>query len=360
MLQAGKTFDEELDWTFYCVLSRPGRFDEMARALGARVVNSPVELREKVKFIRHLRGALRKGRYDVLHCHHDIVSAIYLVAALGLPIQRRIVHVHNADLHVPTGSARKAAFLREPMRRLCLWLADRIVGISRYTLATFLRGRPPRTPRDVVLYYGIDTAPFHLGLPDARSLRRSLELPDQAKILLFVGRMVSYKNPVFLLDLLDAIAEDEPDAFAVFVGAGPLEDELRARAGSRGLTDRVRILGWRDDSIALMRSSDLFVFPRLEGESPDLGREGLGLVVVEAQAAGLPSLLSHGIPEDAIVVPELCDVLPLGAGVHAWGSGARSILSRSKPNAASSLAAIESSSFSLAAGFHNLIALYTL
>jgi glycosyltransferase involved in cell wall biosynthesis len=360
MLKAGQSSGEVLDWTFYSVLSRPGRFDEAARALGAKVINSPVELYDKVRFVRHLRRALQKGRYDVLHCHHDLVSAVYLVAALGLKIRRRIVHVHNADLHVPTGSTRKAALLREPMRSICLQLADRIVGISDYTLSNFLRGQAPSFPRDVVLYYGIDTVPFRLASPDAKAVRRSLDLPELARVLLFVGRMVSYKNPLFVLELLDEIAEDEPDTYAVFVGAGPLEQQLRARASALGLEERVRVLGWRDDTAALMRTADLFVFPRAEEVADDLGKEGLGLVVVEAQAAGLSALLSRGIPEDAIVIPELCETLSLSQGSKAWASSARSILARPRPDAAAALTAIEKSRFSLDAGFRHLVALHQL
>ena len=92
----------EVDWTFYCVLEQPGAMDEKARALGARVIHSPVPLVKKAEFIRALRTELRRGEYDVLHCHHDLVSAVYLLAASGIPLRRRIVHVHNADEVVPT------------------------------------------------------------------------------------------------------------------------------------------------------------------------------------------------------------------------------------------------------------------
>ena len=78
--------------------------DDKARALGARVIHSPVPHREKAEFVRVLRTELRRGEYDVLHCHHDIVSAVYLLAASGIPIRRRIVHVHNADEALPTPS----------------------------------------------------------------------------------------------------------------------------------------------------------------------------------------------------------------------------------------------------------------
>jgi glycosyltransferase involved in cell wall biosynthesis len=358
MLKAGNKFDADLDWTFYTVLERPGRFDDLARELGARVINSPVALDEKWKFVRALRGVLRRGRYEVLHCHHDVVSAVYLAAAAGLSISRRIVHVHNADLHVPTASPRKSAMLRGPMRRLCLLLADKIVGISNYTLDNFLSNRPRKPHRDVVLYYGIDTAPFHAAPPDRLAVRSALGLPDDAVILLFAGRMVEYKNPLFLLDVLDEIVEAEPKVFAVFAGAGPLEEKVRERAQWLGMEDRVRVLGWRDDTHTLMRAAELFVFPRVEEVTPDLGLEGLGLVVIEAQAAGLPSLLSRGIPDDAIVDRTICKTLSLDDGPKEWGAAIRSILASAKPDRAAALAEIEQSHFSLEAGFRNLIALH--
>jgi glycosyltransferase involved in cell wall biosynthesis len=357
MLRAGVASGAPLNWTFYSVLGRPGRHDEEARSLGATVINSPVELDRKLAFMNGLRTTLKAGRYDVLHSHHDVVSAVYLASAFGLTIRRRIVHVHNADLHVPTGSARKTALLREPMRQVCLRLADRIVGISKHTLTTFLNGRAPSAPRDEVLYYGIDTAPFHAPPPDAAALRRSLTLPSDARLMLFVGRMVSYKNPLFVVDILADIASAESSVYALFVGTGPLEEEVLRRAESRGVAERVRVLGWRDDIVSLMQASDVFVFPRAENGSEDVGMEGLGLVVVEAQAAGLPSLLSRGIPEDAIVLSDLCESLSLSAGSKAWGNAVRRILAKPRPDRASALAAIESSVFSLDAGLRGLTAL---
>lgn len=360
MLEAARRFGEPVDWTFYTVLSRRGRFDDAARRLGATVINSPVELDDKIQFVRNLRRTLRSGDFSVMHCHHDVVSAVYLIAAAGLGIPRTIVHVHNADLHVPTGSPRRSALLREPMRQICLRLADRVVGISRYTLENFLDGRSPRVGRDLVLYYGIDTAPFHGTSPNGYALRKALQLPENARVLLFAGRMVSYKNPLFVLDVLADIANAEPNAYALFAGAGPLEEELRVRAKEQGLFDRIRILGWRDDTLALMRVADLFVFPRVEEVTANHGKEGLGLVVVEAQAAGLRSLLSRAIAEDAIVVADMCETLPLDAGVGAWGAAVRRAFAGLPPDRTAALAAIESSPFSLDAGFHNLAALHRI
>src|SRR5215471_11437904 len=131
-----------LNWTFYCILERQGALDEAAQAQRIRVVHSPAPLTSKVEFVRGLRAEVRNGAYDVVHCHHDLLSAVYLLSSLGAPIQRRIVHVHNADESVATASRLKRLLYRESMRQVCLSMADRIVGISNHTLDTFLAGRP--------------------------------------------------------------------------------------------------------------------------------------------------------------------------------------------------------------------------
>src|SRR5262245_13345365 len=69
----------ELDWTFYCAIGQPGGREADALALGAKIVHSPVPLGSERAFIRALRKELRRGKYEVLHAHHDLVSAVYLV-----------------------------------------------------------------------------------------------------------------------------------------------------------------------------------------------------------------------------------------------------------------------------------------
>ncbi|MEB3209653.1 MAG: glycosyltransferase, partial [Synechococcus sp.] len=225
------------DWTFYCQLSQQGALEARARASGARVVHSPVGLDEKIAFARALRDELRRREYDVLHCHHDLVSAVYLAASAGLSIARRIVHVHNADEHIPTKSLLKAGLLREPMRRVCL-SADRVVGISNHTLETMLAGRPRRLGRDSVHYYGVNSDPFVRAKRDRVGFRTALGLARDALILLFGGRITPEKNPVFAVDVLAALAKLEPRVVAVFAGSGSLEVAVNARAIKLGVSER--------------------------------------------------------------------------------------------------------------------------
>ena len=342
----------EIDWTFYCTLEQPGAKDDNARALGAHVFHSPVPIGRNVAFVRALRSELRRGGYEVLHCHHDIVNAVYLLAASGLPIHRRIVHVHNADEEVLTPSRWKQRLYREPMRLVCLSSADRIVGISNHTLDTFLAGRP-RKQRDSVHYYGVDSSRFEAAIGDRVGFRRDLGLTEDSRILLFAGRMVPEKNPMFAVDVLGELRRLEPATVGVFVGAGSLEELVRQRCAELGLSNFVRFLGWRDDVPEVMCCSDWFILPH-----PEHPMEGFGIAVVEAQLAGLRMLLSRGILDDPLLPTASFRRLALSDGPKVWAKAAMELLQHSSSSRADALAALRQSPFAMDTALSDLVSLH--
>jgi glycosyltransferase involved in cell wall biosynthesis len=338
MLRHARRRNVGVDWTFYCALSQQGEMEGEARALGARVIHSPVPLTRKVEFVRALRVQLQRGNYDVLHCHHDLLSAVYLLAAAGLPIGRRIVHVHNADETVPTPNRLKQHLYREPMRRICLAMADHIVGISNHTLDTFLAGRSRRSGRDAVHYYGVDPTPFENNTADRAGFRRQLGLPENALILLFAGRLVPEKNPAFAVDVLSELQHMRPQSVAVFAGAGSQEQAVLTRACELGIDNSVRLLGWRRDLPEIMGCSDWFILPH-----PEQPMEGFGLAVIEAQLAGLRLLFSMGIPDDPILPIAVFRRLSLSTGPEEWAKAAIKLLHDPEPSRAEALEALKHS-----------------
>jgi glycosyltransferase involved in cell wall biosynthesis len=353
MLVHARKREIEVDWTFYCILERPGAMDDKARALGARVVHTPVPIVEKTKFVRALRTELRHGEYDVLHCHHDIVSAIYLLAASGIRIRRRIVHVHNADEAVLTPSRLKQCFYREPMRQVCLFMAHRIVGISNHALDTFLAGRARRPERDSVHYYGVDSTPFENVSADRVRFRRQLSLPQDAPILLFGGRLVPEKNPVFVVDVLANLRCIDRRAVAVFAGSGSLETEVRARARRLGVESSVHLLGWRNDLPEVMNCCDCFILPH-----PEHPVEGFGVAIVEAQLAGLPMLLSRGILDDPLLPTANFRRIALSEGPIAWSKAALELLHDPVRSRVAALAALRASPMDMDQALAGLIRLH--
>lgn len=329
--------------------------DDAVKELGGKIIYSPVPLRQRRQFMKALRSSIVEGGYDILHSHHDVVSAVYLLASVGLPLKKRIVHVHNTSLSLPISSPLKNSLLHEPMRRACLRWADNIVGVSDAALDAFLKGGRRKPGRDMVIHCGTDIVPFHRKPPSRAEFLQSLGLPADSRVLLFVGRMTEYKNPCFVIEVLAHLSKMNPTICAVFAGTGPLEDEVRKRAEQKSLESRARVLGWQEDIPALMQSCDILIWPGLEEP-----KEGLGLGVVEAQAAGLPVLMSRSVPEDAIVVPELVSILPLAAGASVWASKIISKLNHANIAKETSLAKVEASSFSIARSAANIEALYDI
>lgn len=355
MLRHARQSGVDVDWTFYCIAGEAGTIEAEAEILGAGVRHSPVAIGRTRAFVSTLRAELKRGRYDVLHCHHDLVSALYLAAAIGVPLRKRIVHVHNADEAVLTPHPLKKALLRPSARYICRALADRIVGISHHTLDTFLAGRARREGVDLVHYYGADPLPFAHPAIDRAAFRRELGLPADARILLFAGRMVPEKNPVFAVDVLAALHRRDPMAYGLFVGSGSLEDAALERARSLGIAHAYKPLGWRADIADVMACCDWFILTR--PDPPPL--EGFGLAVLEAQLAGLRMLLSAAIADDPLLPSAVYERLPIAAGAAAWADAALRLIRRDATSSAKARGDLRNSPMDLDRALASLMALHS-
>lgn len=353
MLRHGSKKGISIDWTFYCTLGCRGDLDSEVRALGSKIKYSSVPIKRKTSFLSRLRRELKRGRYDILHCHHDLINALYLFASLGLPIKRRVAQIHNADENVLTPSKWKQQLLREPMRRVCLVASDRLVGISNHTLDTFLGGRRRRSGRDLVHYYGIDTTPFARAAASRRTFRELNNLDKDARILLFAGRIVPEKNPVFAVEVLACLRRLDPRAILVFAGSGSEEQRIVTRSRLLGVENSIRFLGWRNDLPEVMSCSDWFILPR-----PERPMEGFGMAVVEAQLAGLRLLLSQGIAPDPLLPTASYRRLSLRQSPAVWADAALRMLDQPPPSPASAQAALKTSPMDMDYALDSLLSLY--
>jgi len=173
----------------------------------------------------------------------------------------------------------------------------------------------PSKEGDRVLYYGLDFRRFEQGI-DVSALRRELGLPPDSFVIGHVGRFDRVKNHSFLIEVMTDIAREDPHSVLLLVGEGPLRGEIEGMVAKRRLSGRVVFAGSRPDVPELMRAAmDVLVLPSLY--------EGLAIVGLEAQAAGLPCLFSSTVPREVAVVPSLTRFLTLEDGASAW---ARAVL----------------------------------
>jgi glycosyltransferase involved in cell wall biosynthesis len=153
----------------------------------------------------------------------------------------------------------------------------------------------------IVINNGIETDRFVYNEADRIRTRESLGIIDE-KVYGHVGRFVPVKNHNFLLEVFEKILRRDDNSLLLLVGEGELLDNVKQLAKEKGISKRIIFTGRRRDIPALMNAMDVFVLPS--------HYEGLGIVAVEAQASGLPVLLSDNITKD-VKMTSCVDFLPL-------------------------------------------------
>jgi glycosyltransferase involved in cell wall biosynthesis len=316
-----------------------GLFARLAKERGIPVYYCPGG-HNPWQFAKNFRKLLRQhGPYDAVHSHLHAFSAFPLLAARmeGIPV--RVVHSHNV-IRNSYGSLMRRAYIVFA-RTLLRSLATAGLAPGAAAAADLFGEKWQSDPRWRVLPCGVDLAPFRAPI-GAESTRAALGIPEQALVLGSVGRLTPEKNSEFLVDVLAALLQRGADAYLLVIGEGALRARMEAKAREGGYSERLLLPGMRSDVPAVLRSViDVFVFP---SPPPPRGDEALAIAVVEAQAAGLPCVISDGIPPEAILVPELVLQIKADDGAEAWADAVLQQRRRRDPEAASmALAVIERS-----------------
>ena len=307
LLQLMRHIDREHIRFDFCNLwpapANSASFCEEIRALGGRVLPCHF-LPDFLTFPLRFRRILRAGPYDVVQCHPGWRSGVVLRQASleGVPV--RIAHSHGtSDLQAST-----------PLRKA--WRAAMKSCVQRYMTvglavsakaAEYMFGPQWRCdPRLRLFPCGIDLEPFRTA-PSREEVRRELGIPADAPVVGHVGGFGPAKNHAFLLKVAVEVLKSRPEVRFLMVGDGPLRPQIETMARDLGIEKSVAFAGYRSDVPRLMLSAmDVFAFPSIA--------EGLGIALIEAQAAGLRCLVSDAVPRVASVVLGAVEYLPLSKG----------------------------------------------
>lgn len=351
-------FDSKrFQFDFFLIGVGQGRHAETVLAKGCKLHQGNPGGASIPQMARALRRQVRAGNYDIVHIHQDVMSGIFALALAGTGV-KVVTHVHNCWQRLPVGGTRKEQILTAIARQLTLRLSNAIVGVSRQALDKMTGGIDRQNRLDRVIYCSAKMTTTALGEADrvriAAEVRQQYGLPASAKLMLFLGRLDEYKNPLFALDALtELIKPGDQDVCLLIAGVGGLEGRLRELAARHGVAERVRLVGWVDDPARLLLASDLLLMP-----SQEWCGEGLGLAAVEAQGCGVPVLASLSIPEDAAIIPGLFRRVSLREGGGKWASAAGELLALGKQELAASKARLEQSAFTDGASYKAIASLY--
>ncbi len=254
--------------------------------LSVPVVSFGMRLPGDPRVLRALGRWLRQGAFDAVYTNHawSTIMTAWLRKRGGLRDLTWLDAQHGFDRPA-------ASRWLEPLRRRALRRADRLVAVA-VAQAEWLREYIHPSPPIAVIPNAIDVERFAAPV-DGLPARRSLGIPDEAPVIVSVGRLVSVKGYDVLIDALALCAAERkvPVVHLILVGTGPEQAALGKRAAAARLGERVHFVGLQPDPRPFLAAADLFC---LASRS-----ESMGIAGVEAMAAGLPVVATRtgGLPE---------------------------------------------------------------
>lgn len=164
-----------------------------------------------------------------------------------------------------------------------------------------------------VLHNAVDVNVYKFDSLSRKKIREEFEISDNVKLIGHIGRFSRQKNHLFLLKIYAEILKKEPNSILMLVGKGELENEIKAEIEKLGIENNVIFTGVRSDVPDLLSAMDVFVFPSFY--------EGMPNTVIEAQATGLPCVISDSITREANVTG-IVDYLSLKDEPSVWAEKA--------------------------------------
>ncbi len=269
----------------------PGEYDEEIRNMGGRVFVSPglnpLHFPRYRRFVADLLSENPDIR--IVHAHNEAMGYYALQSAKDAGIRVRIAHAHNTQI---------IHDYKYPLKLVCkqllpgaatdYWSCGRDAGIYYY-------GKKRWNTSGFILHNAIDVERFGFR-PEVREHQRRQTGLEKCFVIGHVGRFNVQKNHSRLLDIFAAVAKAVPEARLVLIGTGELEQAMKEKAQHLGILDRTIMPGQTADVSDWYQAMDCFVLPSLF--------EGLPVVGIEAQAAGLPCVFSDRVTDEVLLSPE--------------------------------------------------------
>lgn len=283
---------ERFQFDFCVPREEKGPYDNELIRAGCHIINIPrireVGIRQYIKMVKRIIS--ENGPYDVAHIHSAGFNGVYSVlAAKEAGIRRIIYHVHSTSDESIRGVP-LAKLYRNIVSIVVKRLCSHYLACSEEAASQVYGHKYLENSEVIILKNGIDLERFKpYELKELLAIRRKYGIPDNAIVVGNASRFVKGKNQEFLIKLTEDMSKKKK-FFLLLAGDGPTKSECELLAERLGLKKTVKFLGnlSQEKMPEFYNALDLFLFPS--------EHEGLGNVVIEAQACGIPCIVSTGVP----------------------------------------------------------------
>ena len=236
------------------------------------------------------------SEYKIIHSHVRSYASIFLSIAKfhGL---NTIIHSHSTNNGFGFVSIVKY-ILQYPLR----YIADYFFACSNEAGKWLFGNKIVKQTNYKVIPNAIDVEKYKFNPIIRKEYREKLCISEDTKVYVHVGRFHPSKNHRFLLNLFAEINKQVPDSILILIGDGELRSQIEKQIDELSLKEKVKLLGVQSNVNCWLQATDCMLFPSLW--------EGLGMVAIEAQAAGIPCICSEFVPK-LVSVSNNCKFLPL-------------------------------------------------
>lgn len=263
-------------------------YEEIER-MGGKVIIIP-SYSKPFKYHKALKRVLKEGNYKIIHSNINTLSVFSLFAAKCAGVPVRIAHSHSTT----NKKEKKKNLMKQILRPFSKVFATDYMCCSELA-GRWLFGNKEYDKGNVyLLNNAIDLDKFKYNESLRKKKRNELGIKDDTLVIGHIGRFVAQKNHDFLIDIFNEIHKKNNNSILLLAGQGPLMEDIKNKVKELNLEDSVKFLGQRNDANELYQAFDVFLLPSLY--------EGLPVVGVEAQAAGLLCYLSDDMTKETKVL----------------------------------------------------------
>ena len=299
-------------------------YDEEIQSLGGKIFHLCPKSKGFKKNYKQIYELVKANSYKyVLRSGQNAASGWELLAAKRAGATTLIMKSTNSKTMNGTIKEKTVHLLFKPLIKR---VATVKIGPSKPTL-DFMFGKNSMKHGAKLFKNAIDPSVYRFSKEERNRIRSEFGISQDEPLSGSIGRLTKQKNQTFLLDILACYKKTQPKAKLLLVGDGELKNELMEKAEKIGLVKDVIFTGVRKDIPACLSAMDVFLLPSLY--------EGLPNTAIEAQAVGVPCIISNTITKEALVT-DYIDQLPL-EDANVWAKAIQEKIGKFNPDPAPSI-----------------------
>lgn len=310
-----KIIDDNYKIDYFLTLGNKEYYKNEVEKLGGKVINiknenTPFFILNFIKIFYLINNQIKKEKYDVIHIHQCKGVISILIAAYINRIKCICIHSHSAftpenDNRIIKIKIKLYSIIRN---KIIKRLNPYRLGCSKEACKEMFGEKCFDNNKTKVIFNGISFEKFNKNDLNVNEIRKKYNIDKNNINLINIGRFDEQKNQIFLLEIFNELKSIRENIKLTIIGHGDLEYEIKNEIKRLGIEQWVDILPQDTNIPEILSVMDYFLLPSLY--------EGLGIVLIEAQAMGVQCFASNYVPEEADI--GLCEFLPLEIGAKKW------------------------------------------